>query len=118
MLSNGNVAVAIVQCQVMVVQDKYFNEIFCISHPRRRDRYLDVHTYTPFGGRIFLSSPVPHARIAPSDILTIFPPTDKVNVPEEGILELPQQAFSEFTELNFRHQKRCESMWNAWASSH
>ncbi|KAH0582944.1 hypothetical protein J132_04584 [Termitomyces sp. J132] len=110
MLGNGNVAVAIVQRQVMVVQATR-------SH-KRRDKYLDVHTYAPFGDRVFLSSPVPNARIVPSDILTIFPSTDQVYVPEEGMLELPQQAFSEFMELNSRHQKRCESMWSAWTISH
>ncbi|KAG6865712.1 hypothetical protein C0991_012528 [Blastosporella zonata] len=107
MLSNGNIAVAIVQRQIMVVQATRSHAL--------RDRYIDVHTYTLFGDRVFLSSTVPNARIAPSDILTIFPPTDEAYVPEEGMLELPQQAFSEFTELSSRYQKRCESLWDTWA---
>ncbi|KAF8889367.1 hypothetical protein BD779DRAFT_341451 [Infundibulicybe gibba] len=62
MMDHGTLAVAIVKRQVMVVQATR-------SHTRR-DRYLDVHTYSPFGERVFLASEVPSARIASTDILT------------------------------------------------
>ncbi|KAF8075067.1 hypothetical protein FPV67DRAFT_613024 [Lyophyllum atratum] len=108
MMKNGALAVAVVQRQVMIVQATR-------SHARR-DKYLDVHTYSPFGDRVFLSSAVPKARIAPSDILTIFPSTDITRVPAQGMLELPQQAFFEFKELSHRHQERCEDLWSAWTA--
>lgn len=83
-----------------------------------RDRYLDVHTYTPFGERVFLASVVPNARIAPNDILTIFPASDVTHILAQGMLEIPQQAFREFEELRSRHQKRCENLWSAWIATH
>jgi len=107
-MKNGTLAVAVVQRQVMVVQ--------AIRSHARRDRYLDVHTYAPFGDRIFLASPVPKARISPSDILTIFPSSDVTRVPAQGMLELPKQAFFEFKELSSRHQERCESLWRTWTA--
>ncbi|RDB23544.1 hypothetical protein Hypma_009028 [Hypsizygus marmoreus] len=110
MMQNGTLAVAIVQRQVMIVQATR-------SHARR-DKYLDVHTYSPFGDRIFLASAVPKARIAPTDILTIFPASDNARVPAQGMLELPQQAFFEFKELSSRHQQKCESLWSAWTQAH
>ncbi|KAF9462941.1 hypothetical protein BDZ94DRAFT_1322238 [Collybia nuda] len=110
MLKNGSLAVAVVKRQVMVVQATR-------SHTNR-DKYLDVHTYSPFGERVFLATDVPKARIARTDILTIFPSTDITRELAQGILELPQQAFFEFTELSFRHQQRCESLWSVWTSTH
>ncbi|KAG5650839.1 hypothetical protein H0H81_010869 [Sphagnurus paluster] len=110
MLQTGSIAVAVVQRQVMVVQ--------ATRTHARRDRFLDVHTYSPFGDCVFLASPIPNARIAPTDILTIFPTSDVTRVPEPGMLELPHQAFCEFKELSSRHQKRCESLWRVWTSSH
>ncbi|GLB41718.1 hypothetical protein LshimejAT787_1003180 [Lyophyllum shimeji] len=109
-MQNGTLAVPIVQRKVMVVQ--------AVRSHARRERYLDVHTYSPFGDRVFLASPVPKARIAPSDVLSIFPSTDVTRAPEQGMLELPPQAFFEFKELSSRHQERCESLWSAWTASH
>jgi hypothetical protein len=87
------------------------------SHTQR-DRWLDVHTFAPFGERVFLATDVPNARIAMSDILTIFPSTDVFRTPAQGMLELPQKAFSEFIELSSRNQLRYENMWNTWTAAH
>ncbi|KIK07793.1 hypothetical protein K443DRAFT_673051 [Laccaria amethystina LaAM-08-1] len=107
MLTNGTLAIAIVKRQVMVVQATR-------SHTKR-DKYLDVNTFSLFGDGVFLASDVPKARIASSDVLTIFPST---HVPSQGLLELPKQAFSEFVEISSRYQKRYESLWNSWISKH
>ncbi|EDR05554.1 uncharacterized protein LACBIDRAFT_294818 [Laccaria bicolor S238N-H82] len=107
MLTNGTLAIAIVKRQVMVVQATR-------SHTTR-DKYLDVNTFSLFGDGVFLASDVPKARIASSDVLTIFPST---HVASQGLLELPKQAFSEFVEISSRYQKRYESLWNSWISKH
>ena len=85
------------------------------SHSRR-DRWIDVYTFTPFGERVFLATSVPNARIASSDILTIFPSTDAFHTPAQGMLELPKKAYSEFLEINSRNQQRYENLWNAWTA--
>ncbi|KAF8998540.1 hypothetical protein BDQ17DRAFT_1247578 [Cyathus striatus] len=109
MLSNGTFAVAIIKRQVVIVQAARTHS--------KREKYLDVQTFAPFGERVFLASDVPHARVASSDILTILPLGDKSHITDnQGILELPQQSFSKFVELSTRQQKRCESLWKSWIS--
>ncbi|TFK39422.1 hypothetical protein BDQ12DRAFT_649878 [Crucibulum laeve] len=110
MLKNGTFAVAVVKRQVVVVQASR-------SHTKR-DKYIDVQTYSLFGERVFLASDVPSARISNSDILTVFPLSEKPPSASQGILELPQQAFSQFIELSSNHQKRSESLWSAWLAKH
>ncbi|KAF9499417.1 hypothetical protein BDN71DRAFT_1442057 [Pleurotus eryngii] len=110
MMHTGELAVAIVQRKVMIVRAKRTHNKF--------DRWLEVDTYTLFGDRVFLATDVPTARIQSSDVLTIFPTTDVFRQPDQGMLELPQQAFSEYLELSMRTQKRYESMWSAWAAVH
>lgn len=129
MMNNGTLAVAVVQSKVMVVQGMhYINSqtrphvltilITAARSHSRRDRFLEVYTYTPFGDRVFLATNVPSARIMLSDILAIFPASDKCRSTTPGMLELPQKAFSEFLDLSSRNQKRHESLWNAWATAH
>jgi hypothetical protein len=70
-----------------------------------------VYTFVPFGAdRIFLATHVPKARIKTNDILTIFPPTDNV-IHSPGMLELPEDAFTEFSQFNSRNQERYEKLW-------
>ncbi|KAF7370856.1 Capping protein [Mycena sanguinolenta] len=110
MMRDGCLGVAIVSRQVMVIQAAR-------SHTRR-DRFLDVYTFVPFGAdRIFLATNVPKARITTSDILTIFPPDDilRTRSISPGMLQLPEEAFTEFNELSSRTQRRYEQMWNALA---
>ncbi|KAJ3501637.1 hypothetical protein NLJ89_g9246 [Agrocybe chaxingu] len=106
-LSNGSFAVAVVKNQVMVVQAAR-------SHTKR-DKYVEVKTFMPFGEGIFLASDVPSARIASSDILKVLPPLED-RLLNQGMLELPKKAFSQYIELNSRHQKRYEDLWNSWVS--
>lgn len=73
---------------------------------------MDVHTFTPLGNCIFLPSPVPQARISSSDILSIFPSSDKINF-AGGMLELPPKAYSEFIELSSRMQEKYERLFSA-----
>ncbi|KII85847.1 hypothetical protein PLICRDRAFT_178158 [Plicaturopsis crispa FD-325 SS-3] len=107
-MNRGSVAVALVRSQVMVVQ--------AVKSQNQRDRWLDVYTYAPFGERVFLASTVPRARIAPSDILTIYPASDTIHAPANGMLELPVQAYTEFMELSASNQKRYESLWSSWTA--
>jgi len=107
-MNHGDLAVAIVQRRVMVVQ--------VARSPTRLDRWLDVYTFLPFGDRVFLATDVPRARISSTDILAIFPATDIFSTPTKGMLELPQQAFSEFMELSGRSQTRYENLWSAWTA--
>ncbi|KAJ7257940.1 hypothetical protein B0H12DRAFT_1015113 [Mycena haematopus] len=110
MMRDGCLGVAIVSRQVMVIQ--------AVRSHTRRDRFLDVYTFVPFGAdRIFLATDVPRARITTSDILTIFPPDDilRTRSPSPGMLELPEEAFTEFNELSLRTQKHYEKLWNALA---
>ena len=126
MLNYGSVAVAMVHSQVMVVQGILSTSACCltrfadqsIDRPAARphdlrDRYLDVYTFAPFNDRVFLASSAPCARIASHDLLTIFPVSDVFRMPAQDILELPEKAFVEFTELSSRNQKRYESLWTA-----
>ncbi|KAH7929128.1 hypothetical protein BV22DRAFT_1081787 [Leucogyrophana mollusca] len=101
-MHHGSVAIAVVQHQVMVIQAAR-------SH-NRRDRWLDVYTYTPFGDRLFLASSVPQARIATSDLLAIFP----FRTSTTDMIELPAQAYQEFLDLSDKHQKKQESLWRGW----
>ncbi|PBK99411.1 hypothetical protein ARMGADRAFT_1007961 [Armillaria gallica] len=109
MLSDGAVGIAMVQHRVTIVQSAR-------SHTRR-DGWLDVYTFMPFGERLFLETHVPKARIAPSDLLAIFPSSDVFHTPTQGMLQLPQKAFAEFTELTSWNQKRCEDLWCKWIAS-
>lgn len=89
----------------------------CLSASRshsRRDTWLEVHTFTPLGNRIFLPSDVPQARIARGDILSIFPSGDRVSF-AGGMLELPQKAYSEYIELSSRMQEKYEKLFSAMA---
>lgn len=83
------------------------------SHSRR-DTWLEVHTFTPLGNRIFLPSDVPQARIARGDILSIFPSGDRVNF-AGGMLELPPKAYAEYIELSSRMQEKYEKLFSAMA---
>ncbi|KAI0705176.1 hypothetical protein BC835DRAFT_1314764 [Cytidiella melzeri] len=110
MMEHGCLAVAIVQRQVMVVQASR-------SHSSRESQ-LDVHTFIPFGSNVFLSSPVPEARISSSDILTIFPTSDRISCDSAGmgeILELSPRAYREFIELSSRMQKKYERLFDVWS---
>ncbi|KAK0467264.1 uncharacterized protein EV420DRAFT_674892 [Desarmillaria tabescens] len=109
MLSDGAVAIAMVQHRVTIVQSAR-------SHTRN-DGWLDVYTFMPFGERLFLETHVPKARIASSDLLAIFPSSDAFHTPTEGMLQLPQKAFAEFTELTSWNQKQCEDLWCKWIAS-
>ena len=80
----------------------------------QRERWVDVYTYTTFGERVFLASPVPQARISSRDILTIFPADDAPRQPTTGMLELPPKAFFEYIELSSRTQQRHEQLFSAW----
>ncbi|KIK21655.1 hypothetical protein PISMIDRAFT_538383 [Pisolithus microcarpus 441] len=101
-MNHGTVAVALVQHQIMIIQA-------CRSHARR-DRWLDVYTYVPFGDRLFLASPVPYARIASSDVLAIFP----FRTPTTDMIELSEQAYRDFLGLSAKHQLKYENMWRRW----
>ncbi|KAH7911045.1 hypothetical protein BJ138DRAFT_34524 [Hygrophoropsis aurantiaca] len=101
-MHHGSVAIAVVQHQVMVIQAAR-------SH-NRRDRWLDVYTYTPFGDRLFLASAVPQARIPTSALLAIFP--DRTSTTD--MIELSAQAYQEFLELSAKHRKTKESLWRGW----
>ncbi|KAJ7743100.1 hypothetical protein B0H16DRAFT_1423031 [Mycena metata] len=130
MMRDGSLGVAIVARQVMVIQ--------AARTHTRRDRFLDVYTFLPFSftpaapsnssssstsrtapaprrGGTFLATPAPRARITTSDILTIFPPADVLatRAPAPGMLELPEEAWREFTLLSERTQRRYEKMWEA-----
>jgi len=109
-MEQGCLAVAMVQRQVTVIQASRSHNL--------REAWLDVHTFMPFGSNVFLPSPVPQARISASDILTIFPTSDKVNcesAPMGGMLELSTQAYEEFIELSSRMQKKYERLFNVWS---
>ncbi|KAI0736446.1 hypothetical protein C8Q72DRAFT_2570 [Fomitopsis betulina] len=106
MLTEGDVAVALVQKQVMIVQGASTHTL--------RDRWLDVHIFSPFGDRLFLASAVTSARILSTDILTIFPSDEAFQLPAECILELHPKALSEFRELQAHMQKKYEQLLQHW----
>jgi len=101
-MHHGTVAIAIVRHQVTIIQVARSHE--------RPDRWLDVYTYPPFGESLFLASPVPQARIVPSDLLVVFP----FRTPTADMIELPVQAYQEYLELSARHQLKHENMWRRW----
>ena len=76
------------------------------------ERYLDVYTFTPSSERRFLVSDVPCARIDSSDLLAVFD-DDELAIPHD-VLELPQKAFDEFSELSSRKNRRLDTVWAAW----
>jgi len=111
MLSYGSIAVALVQRRVMVVQ---------ATRPHDKcERFLDVYTFTPSessdSGRTFCISDAPCARIDSNDLLTVFDEDDEgvVTIPHD-VLELPQKAYDEFSELSSRKGRRLDAMWAAW----
>ncbi|KAG0709200.1 hypothetical protein DFH29DRAFT_886987 [Suillus ampliporus] len=106
-MNRGTVAIAVVQHQVMIIQ--LVQAASGCSHDRR-DQWLDVYTYTPFGDHLFLASSVPQARIAPSDLLTVFP----FRTATTDMIELPARAYQEFLQLKAKHQKKQENLWRAW----
>ncbi|PPQ66645.1 hypothetical protein CVT26_009399 [Gymnopilus dilepis] len=108
MFADGSIAVALVKNQVMVVQ--------AARTHAKREKYLDVRTYQPFGEGVFLASDVPRARISASDLLTVLPPLEDNRLLTQGMLELPKQAYSQYIKLSSRHQKHYESLWSAWVS--
>jgi len=79
------------------------------SHDRR-DRWLDVCTFAPFGDHLFLASPVPHARIASSDVLIVFPFRSAAT----DMIELPVHAYEKLMQLKAKHQKKQENLWRGW----
>ncbi|EKM50444.1 uncharacterized protein PHACADRAFT_104496 [Phanerochaete carnosa HHB-10118-sp] len=107
-MEKGCIAVAMVQRKVTVVHASR-------SH-KRGDAWIDVHTFTPLGNRVFLPSTVPEARISSLDILSIFPTADKIGV-SGGMLELPPKAYSEFIELSSRMQEKYEQLFSTMAAS-
>ncbi|KAH9034669.1 hypothetical protein EDB84DRAFT_1486519 [Lactarius hengduanensis] len=127
MLSYGSVAVALVQRRVMVVQGKepagrlpsspsilIFPPRLSASRPHdESERYLDVYTFTPSSERMFLVSDAPCARIDSNDLLTVFDDDDALAIPHD-VLELPQKAYDEFSELSSRKNRRFDAVWSAW----
>ncbi|KAF8634660.1 hypothetical protein AX17_004129 [Amanita inopinata Kibby_2008] len=104
-LSTGTIAIAMVKRQVMIVQ---------ATRPHtKRDKYLDVHTYSPFGERVFLASALPEARISSSDILAVLsaPAGDSQTQPcvlaqgvfgvLEALFEVPEKARAYVVRLDF-----------------
>lgn len=149
-MKNGSLAVAIVHKQVVVVKGEARPICSCSSETdplylpavrshTKRDRLLDVCTFTPIGDRLFIASDFPNARIPSSDILTIFPfeytPSasakpqsisltssassetlieETIQTPESitvEMLELPSGAFAEFQHLCSRNQEQCDKLW-------
>jgi len=136
-MKNGSLAVAIVHRQVVVVK--------AVRSHTKRDRLLDVCTFTPIGDRLFIASDFPNARIPASDIFTIFPfeytfaasatpqqitltsSASSETLIEEDILapesitvemlELPSKAFAEFQQLCSRNQEQCDKLWVSGQSS-
>ncbi|EGN96566.1 hypothetical protein SERLA73DRAFT_93061 [Serpula lacrymans var. lacrymans S7.3] len=98
-MNHGTVAIAVVHRQVVLIQAAR-------SH-NRRDRWLDVYTYNLFGDGVFLASDVPQARIASSDLLTIFP----FRTTTTDMIELSPRAFQEYLELSSKYQKSYENLW-------
>jgi hypothetical protein len=127
MLSYGSVAVALVQRRVMVVQGKTWRRpVICrhlsvliefppsASRPHDKcERYLDVYTFTPSSERMFLVSDAPCARIDSNDLLAVFDDDDALAIPHD-VLELPQKAYDEFSELSSRKNRRIDTVWAAW----
>ncbi|KAF8629101.1 hypothetical protein AX15_003586 [Amanita polypyramis BW_CC] len=109
----GAIAVAMVKRQVMIVQ--------AARHHTKHDKYVDVYMYSHFGERVFIASNVPDARISSSDILLVLSSpnqTGSVRAIGQGMLELPQKAFSEYTRFSMSYQKKYERMWSAMTASH
>ncbi|PFH51032.1 hypothetical protein AMATHDRAFT_3422 [Amanita thiersii Skay4041] len=119
-MSAGTTAIAMVKRQVMVVR---------VTRPHtKRDKYLDVHTYSPFGERVFLASAVPDARISASDVLTVLLPSPSTSYEYDAhldtqsqsfamdMLELSPDAYAGYTKLCAKHQKNYERMWSAMTS--
>jgi len=138
MMKHGSLAVAIVHRQVVVVK--------AVRSHTKRDRFLDVCTFTPIGNSLFIASDFPNARIPSSDILTIFPfeytpspasatqqsitltssASSETLIEEDSqspesimveMLELPSGAFAEFQQLCSRNQEQCDKLWISGQSS-
>lgn len=74
-----------------------------------------MYTFTPSSdtGRTFLVSDAPFARINSNDLLTVFDDEDDMNIPHD-VLELPQSAYDEFSELSSRKGRRFDAVRAAW----
>jgi hypothetical protein len=64
-------------------------------------------------GRTFLVSDAPCARINSGDLLTVFDDDEAMTIPRD-ILELPQKAYDEFSELSSRKGRRFDAVRAAW----
>ena len=138
MLSYGSIAVALVQRRVMVVQGQlpppsiqsfsHFFFFFAATRPHDEcERYLDVYTFTPssssetgghdgHGSRTFCVSDAPCARIDSNDLLAIFDDDEDAMTIPQDVLELPQKAYDEFSELSSSRKgaRRFDAVWAAW----
>lgn len=126
----GTVAVAMVKRQVVIVQGSHYFlstliyvplilPITAVRHHTKHDKYVDVHTYAPFGERVFIASNVPDARIPASDVLAVLASpgqAEAVHPVAQGMLELSYRAFSDYMKLSMSRQKKHERMWSAMTS--
>ena len=95
------------------------------------ERYLDVYTFTPSssdaghghghghgggGSRTFCVSDAPCARIDSNDLLAIFDDDEDAMTIPQDVLELPQKAYDEFSELSSSRKggRRFDAVWAAW----
>ena len=62
---------------------------------------------------MFLVSDAPCARIDSNDLLAVFDDDDALAIPHD-VLELPQKAYDEFSELSSRKNRRFDAVWAAW----
>jgi hypothetical protein len=62
---------------------------------------------------MFLVSDAPCARIDSNDLLAVFDDDDALAIPHD-VLELPQKAYDEFSELSSRKNRRFDTVWAAW----
>jgi len=121
MMKHGSFAVAVVQRQVVVVQ--------AAQSQGKRDKYVSVNTYFPFGGDgLFVTSPLPSpSRIASSDVLRVISEDgesdscslmsdDGVDICDEGMIKLPACLLQEFASLTAKQAKKNERAWTAWVS--
>ncbi|KAF7294488.1 hypothetical protein MKEN_01441300 [Mycena kentingensis (nom. inval.)] len=115
LMREGSLGVAIVARQVLVFQASR-------NHTRgeRMRGVFDVATFAPFGTEgVFIATQAPQARINAVDILTVFPPEDIERTTfGDGVLEVPQDALTEFYYLRDRTVERAEKIWvQAWAKA-
>jgi len=58
-------------------------------------------------------SDAPCARIDSNDLLAVFDDEESMAIPHD-VLELPQKAYDEYSELSSRKHRRFDSVWAAW----